>query len=186
MGVVDISSDLQARWSRPVCAETPEALLIHILRPLLEEEKIPIRQKKYDKLCFPSSSDALSAEQVSTLFRVSQDQHAEAVLRICDYAIEIAESNGTEDFYHVTYDVNISRVLKFIVSGATNTKSIRNSNENTSTDLKRPDYGLLLYGHCILRGEEKGDGTSGDPKQELVDKLVRWTYKPLKYILGLL
>ncbi len=67
-----------------------------------------------------------------------------------------------------------------------NPKIIHNRNENTSTALKWPDYGFLLYRHCILRGEEKGNGTSGDPKKELLDKLVCWTYKPLKYILGLL
>ena len=82
--------------------------------------------------------------------------------------------------------MNISRILKFILSGATITQSIRNSNENRITGLKWPDYGVLLYGHCILRGEEKGDGASGDPRRELLDKLARWSYKPLKYILGLM
>ena len=177
-----------ARWSQPVCAETVETLLIHLQRPLVEEEKIPIGQEDFDDLCphlpFEYSGNALSAEQVSTLFRVSDDERASDAYLLCQYAIKISESGGTKRFYHAMYDVNISRVLKFILSRATDTKSIRYRNENTSTDLKRPDYGLLLYGHCILRGEEKGDDESGDPRRDLVDKLVRWTYKPLKYILG--
>ncbi len=61
-----------------------ETLLIHLQRPLSEEEKIPIRQKQFDVLCahllFQYSSDILSAEQVSTLFRVSEDQCTEGAL----------------------------------------------------------------------------------------------------------
>ena len=178
-----------ARWTQSVCAETVETLLIHLQRPLLEEEKIPIRQKDFDNLCahlpFQYSSEALSAEQASTLFRVSKDQHARDVLLHCEYAIIFSESGGTKEFYHATYDVNISRFLKFVLSRATNTKSIRNSNKNASADLKLPAYGLLLYGHCILRVRRRAT-TQAEPRKELVDKLVRWTYKPLKYILGLL
>jgi len=189
---VNIASTLVARWSRPVCAETVESLLCHLQRPLLEDEKIPIGQKDFDDLCadlpVQYASGALSAEQVSTLFRVSEDQHAKQVFVLCLYTIDyyFSQSHGTEDSYHGTYEVNISHLLKFILETATQTRSIRNNNENTSTGLMRPDYGLLLYGHCLLRGEEKGDSTSGDPKEELVDKLVHWTYEPLKYILGLL
>jgi hypothetical protein len=91
---------------------------------------------------------------------------------------------GTEDRFHFTYDTNITTIIEFILS---NTTAIRNNNRNTSTALQRPDYGLIVNTHCILRGEEKGSDTPGDPEKELLLKLGRgWDHDPLRCILGLL
>ena len=57
-------------------------------QPLLEEEKIPVSQREFDDLCahlpFPYSSETLSAEQVLTLFWVSEDQHARDAFALID------------------------------------------------------------------------------------------------------
>ena len=87
-----------------------------------------------------------------------------------------APQTGKKDTFCFTYDLNISTIVKFILKSAT---SIRNSNQNTSTALKRSDYGLLVNKHCLLRGEEKGPDT-------VSEKIAHWVYKPLLYILGLL
>jgi hypothetical protein len=174
------------RWSRPVTATSLEILRTHLQQPLTEEEKIPIPQRQFDKLCVPYSSaspeNALSPKQASTLFRVSTDEDALSASNRLLSAIDFpSPRNGTEDRFHTMWDKNISEVLHLILSEA---MPIRNSNKNTSTALKLPDYGFLFKNHCVLRGEEKGTDTAGDPKRELVDKL-KWIYHPLPYILGL-
>jgi hypothetical protein len=79
------------------------------------------------------------------------------------------------------WDNNIANILQLILPEA---EFIRDSDRDTSTALKRPDFGFLVKNNCILRGEEKGLESREDPKQELLDKLI-YTYQPLKYILGL-
>jgi hypothetical protein len=184
--VVDITRDLVARWSRPVPAPSVEALRLYLQQPLTEEEKIPISQSNFDRLCVPFSTEspgsALCAQQLSTLFRVSPDQRARSIKASFLAAIQSAPPQiGTEDCFHGTYDKNISDILKITLSGST---VIRNSNRNTSTALKRPDYGLIVNGHCIFRGEENGSESDGDPERELLEK-IRYIYA-LLYVLGLL
>jgi len=41
----------------------------------------------------------------------------------------------------------------------------------------------LVNNHCLLRGEEKGENSSGNPKDELENK-IKWTYDPLLFIFG--
>jgi hypothetical protein len=159
-------------------------LHIYLQRPLAEDEKIPIPQDEFDWLSrnMEHPEFELSAEQLAALFRVSTDERTRRLEWIFSSAIEsIPPAYGTEELFHSTWDRNISNILEFILSRA---EIIRNSNRNTSTALKRPDYGLLIKNHCILRGEEKGSNTAGNPAEELVDKLI-WTYDPLPYILGL-
>jgi hypothetical protein len=162
-------------------------LHIYLQRPLAEDEKIPISQDKFDWLSTNPSLAvapdlALIAEQLGSLYRVSIDERAHDVERIFSNAIySRPPAYGTEELFHSTWDSNISRILKLILSSA---EPLRNSNCNTSAAHKRPDYGLLIKNHCVLRGEEKGSDPSGDPARELVDKLI-WTYDPLPYILGL-
>ena len=78
--VVDITHQLVARWSSPIAATSVETLRTYLQQPLKEEEKIPISQKCFNELCVPYSiwppGNDLSAEQLSTLFRVSADEHA--------------------------------------------------------------------------------------------------------------
>ena len=163
------------------------AVHTHLQRPLVEDEKIPISKEIFDWLSRPPPSVEFpeldtTAEDLATLFRVSTDEHAVDVERRFTSAVESRPpTDGTEDLFHSTWDDNITRILKLILG---NVKPIRNSNRNTSTALKRPDYGLLVNNSCIFRGEENGSDSGDDPAQELVEKLI-WTYSPLPYILGL-
>jgi hypothetical protein len=188
LDVEGITDKLKERWSHPVAVPDVGALRLHLQRPLEEQEKIPISKRKFGWLCTPYSEgsrvDELSAEQLSTLFRVSKDEGASEFEDLFKNAINYAPPpTGTEDLFHYTYDNSIGRILQNILSKTT---AIRNSNRNTSTALQWPDYGLIVNSHCILRGEEKGSDTSGNPEQELCLKLHRWEYDPLLYILGLL
>jgi hypothetical protein len=187
LDVGDITDKLLARWSRLVPASSVDDLLVHLQQPLSEEEKIPISQHTFDGLCVPYSGNvsALNPEQLSALFRVSADERAKCIKRLFSSAIEtIPPPTGTEELFHSIYDINISYILRFILPDTT---PIRNNNRETSTALQRPDYGLLVNGHCLFRGEEKGSQSSGDPARELLDKLLEvWGYSPLRYITGLL
>jgi hypothetical protein len=182
----DIMHQLVEKWSQPSPTLRLQDLHTYLRQPLEEDEKIPISQQTFDQvsnasfLIYPKL--ALTAEKLATLFRVSTDECAPGVERLFLYAVdrECPES-GTEDRFHSTWDENISNILTFILSYA---QPIRSSNRNTSTALKRPDYGLLIGNYCIFRGEEKGSNSSDDPAQELTDKL-KWDYDPLPYILGL-
>jgi hypothetical protein len=179
---------LVAKWSQPTPAPNLQDLRNYLQQPLAENEKIPITQSTFDFLTRDTSfidhpTSALSAEQLEILFRVSTEERAKVVEVPFVSAIESTPPvSGTEDLFHSTWDANISGILRLILPDA---EPIRNSNRNTSTALKRPDYGFLIKNHCIVRGEEKGSESSGDPERELVDKLV-WTYHPLPCILGLL
>ena len=185
---MDISDKLKKAWSYSLPTPTPQDLYVYLSRPLDEQEKIPIPQSAFDKLLAPLSGDVtintLTAEQLSTLFRISSEEYAESITFMFSFTIQRApDSTGTEDFFHSTYDRNISDIIRTILPDA---RSFRNTNKGTSTALQRPDYVLLMNQNCIFRGEEKGSETVGNPKEELVQKIVRWQWDPLNYILGLL
>jgi hypothetical protein len=189
LDVGDITVELVARWSKPISASSVDNLLVYLQQPLREEEKIPISQHTFDSLCVLYSGgsrvSALDPQQLSALFRVSADERATGIKRLFLSAITTTPPPiGTEDLFHSFYDINISYILQFILP---NTTAIRNCNHQTNTALNRPDYGLLINGHCLFRGEEKGSHSTGDPAQELLKKLDElWGYYPLRYITGLL
>jgi hypothetical protein len=114
-------------------------LRTYLQQPLAEDEKIPIPLDVFTLLSrnnsyveFPRS--AVSAEQLETLFRVSTDERAWVVEISFINAVEAdPPASGTEDLFHSTWDNNISRILKLILSNAT---PIRNGNDNTTTALK--------------------------------------------------
>ena len=62
-------------------------------------------------------------------------------------------------------------------------RSIRDSNENTYRNRQvAPRFWFFLINKlCSFRGQEKGPGDAGDPKQELRDKLKR-AYDPAPYV----
>jgi hypothetical protein len=177
------------KWTRPIPEQALDLqnLCVHLQQPLAEDEKVPISQDQFDWLSkIPSSVEypefALSVEEAKTLFRVSEDECTRGVERILVGAIESnIHPSGSRNLFHGTWDNNISHILRLILPDS---ESVRNGT-STSPALKWPNYGLLIKNHCIVRGEEKGSESGGDPKRELLDKL-RWTYQPLPYILGLL
>ena len=187
LNVVDITNNLVETWSRSVRLPTVQDLMSHLQRPLEEAEKIPISQIDLDELSVPYSGDrlvnAITSQHLLTLFRLSADKRAPPIALRFISAIQFTPpSTGTEDRFHSTYDKNITEILEAILPGV---EAIRNSNKDTSTALKRPDFGLLANGYCILRGEEKGTETGGEPEQELSRKIAHWEYDPLSFILGL-
>ena len=175
-------------WSYPVPVPSIQDLHAHLRRPLGEQEKIPISQSAFAELLAPYDGDivmnTITTEQLSTLFRISPEERAPRIAwRFSMPIYRAPNSTGTEDSFHSTYDTNISDIIRTILPGA---RSFRNTNKGTSTALQRPDYVLLINQNCIFRGEEKGSETAGNPKEELVQKIVRWQWYPLTYILGLL
>jgi hypothetical protein len=186
--VRDITRELVERWSHPVSATSIETLRLFLLQLLEHDDRVPISRLSFEMLCahsfWASLESTLTAEQVLTLFRVvDKECPSEAGKQFIYSLTTIPPSTGTEDAFHETYDTNITRIFKLILRGTT---SIRNSNKGTSTALKQPGFGLLVKGHCLFRGEEKGPDTPGDPERELITTVGRWEYDPLPYILGLL
>ena len=188
MDIVDKTGELVATWSQPVPIKDVNALLLHLQQPLAKNEKIPISQERFNALCVPYSQESrwssLTAQQLSTLFRVSTDDRAPAIkAQFLNTIRAVPPLFGTEGNFHYTYDNNITEIIKFILLNACDQ---RDSSHRTSPVFKRPDFCLFIDNYCLLRGEEMGSHSTGDPEKELINKIARWEYNPLPFILGLL
>ncbi|KAG8819275.1 hypothetical protein FRC18_012138 [Serendipita sp. 400] len=183
---INRTGDLLRRWQEPVEANDENALIKHLNRPLEEEEKIPISRDEFDYLvtdchCNDPKSE-LGAKDAAMLFRVSDEEMALGIyIRFADALDRTPTESGNEAACLTTRDLNISSIVKLILSQG---KVIRDSNKGTNTELKRPDYGFLVNNHCLFRGEEEAPDSNGDPKTELVNKLVSYIYQPLNFIIG--
>jgi len=184
MRETDIGMELVGRWSSPRHAEDENALHQIINTPLTEDEKIPVTQAELDSMV-KSTTDRLEAVHVNDLaplFRVTDEATAPLIFR--HVAARVIENrplpHGTETAFHHFWDDLIAETLRLVLQGLV----IRNSNLSTSTGLLRPDFGYLMGGHCLFRGEETGPGSKDEPQEELKDKIVGWTYGTLDYILG--
>ncbi|PRP78898.1 hypothetical protein PROFUN_13337 [Planoprotostelium fungivorum] len=62
-------------------------------------------------------------------------------------------------------------------------ETVRDNNQETTTGSNRPDFVAFVNGKALLRGEEKGPTSSGDPKEELTSKLQEWP-KGAPFIIG--
>jgi hypothetical protein len=116
------------------------------------------------------------------LFRLSEDETAYPIWSRVYSALtfEPPGNDSSEMAFISFWDRNIRDVVDAAITG----KSIRKPSRDRSTGLQRPDFGLLLGGVCVFRGEEKPPTYSGrHPKGELIQKLA-WTYDPAPYILG--
>jgi hypothetical protein len=182
--IADISTDLIQKWTVP-CERLPEinGLPAFIQGPLPDLHKIPISQSKFNELLAQTSPRArCTPDVIQSLFRVSEGEKADAIWDIVNPVLVFPppDQDSTESSFHKFWDQNIRQLFDTVIQGRT----IRDSNESTSTALFRPDFGLLINKVCAFRGEEKAPGFSGKhPKQELFDKLT-WTYDPAPYILG--
>lgn len=89
----------------------------------------------------------------------------------------------TEDSFHHFWDTMIEEPLRFFYDGPWLAE--RNKSGEGSSSGTRPDkVARFGFNSCALwRGEEKGPITSGDPKMELISKLV-WSYKHLPFLLA--
>ena len=182
----DRSLRILKQWAISVDARTESDIRRTLNTPLTNEEKIPITQMEYGDLLrtnLSNQEELLTAENLDTLFRVSNEDSASMLYK--HIWVRIINNNphayGTESSFHSFWDDQIGRTLRLILNGT----FIRDSNHETSAGLLRPDYGFLLRGHCLFRGEEKPPGTREAPLvEELKNKIVEWTYSPLDYILG--
>ena len=189
--VVDKSYDLVKTWSAPVktLPEDVFQLLAYVSKDLTEDEKVPLSHHEFSRLLSQEVdvNNMCSEADLKQLFRPSEDENAEYLWST--YLLPTIrrgppDENGTEASYISFWDRNIRDILAAIITEG-QTKCIRDSNQDTSTTLKRPDFALLTGGSCAFRGEEKPPGYSGThPKDELIEKMV-WTYDPAPYILGL-
>jgi hypothetical protein len=126
----------------------------------------------------------LSDKQLSALYRISADEYARtAHSKFVSAITHTPPTQGTEALFHLIWDINISWIVTFILSGAGD--HIRNNNRDTITASKRPDCGLLVKNHCVFRGEERAPSSTDNPERALLDKLM-WSYVGVLFILGLL
>lgn len=172
-------------WSNPVNPQDEHDLLEHLQTPLTDAEKIPTTEAEYNSLLNDSidKSVVLLSKDLNKLFRLSTEETASDLYT--RLVVRVVENNprpdGTEQSYIPFWDDIIGRTLDLILTGT----AIRNSSKGTSTGTLRPDYGFLIKGHCLFRGEEKAPGSEADPVLEIETKLdAAWTYGNLSYVLG--
>jgi hypothetical protein len=184
---VDISYALGERLTRAIDlpADIP-ALRQYLDTPLLEDEKIPLRDVHINSFVTMRGGASMrcTRDHLLQLFRPSQTEEADAIATLAKAAIGASTppSDSTECAYIYFWDMHMASIIHEIISEG---HSIRDSNKHTDTASLRPDYGYLYRGICTFRGEEKRLVFSGThPKDELIDKLVGWVYDPAPYVLG--
>jgi hypothetical protein len=183
---VCLSGTLLAKWRQPVPVPDLKTLVSHLQTPLREEEKVPVTQEEFNHLVRPyslaSPYSELRAEQVATLFRVSDEEKAHDIHNVLEYALmRSSRMTGSKAAFHSTWDVNIAEIFRIILRDG---EDFRGSNLESDADLEIPDYGFLVKNSCLFRGEEAAPGSEEEPGFELLNKLF-YTYEPLEYILGL-
>ncbi|EFJ13530.1 hypothetical protein SELMODRAFT_424394 [Selaginella moellendorffii] len=92
---------------------------------------------------------------------------------------------GTTEFSYIPFwNMLIHESIKGYLQTSVSLTFDRNTNCETRTLSQLPDYvGYVGALYSLFRGEEKAVRGPGNPKQELMDKLV-WVYKDVPYLLG--
>jgi hypothetical protein len=153
---------LLERWTQPKLSLPPlHDLAAYLKEPLEEEAKIPVTNHLMRELMRSSDEPKTTcpAHDVESLFRESEDQGAKQILRFVEHALSHSppDATSTKASFISFWDLNIRYLLDAAFSG----KSIRDSNENTSTKLLRPVFGYLIGEVCAFRGEEKAPEYNG-------------------------
>jgi hypothetical protein len=184
---VDISHALVQRLTHAIDLP-PDILALrqYLDTPLLEEEKIPLRDVHISSFIDTRGSASMlcTRDHLLQLFRPSEVEEADALATLAKVAVGATAPppDSTEAAYISFWDAHMAFIIKQLISGG---YSIRDSNKHTDTASLRPDYGYLFRGICTFRGEEKRLAFSGaHPKDKLIDKLVGWVYDPAPYVLG--
>ncbi|THU91563.1 hypothetical protein K435DRAFT_863292 [Dendrothele bispora CBS 962.96] len=142
--------DILGRWrnKRPrlMIPSTVSELQTLINTRLLENEKIPLDQGRFDELLGTAPNelrDFLTLEEANSLFRVSDTEHTALLDTIFFHAAFFPPPplNGTENSFHSFWDANIRNVIQVLVPSGT---AIRNSSQHTATRKLRPDFGYLV------------------------------------------
>lgn len=123
-----------------------------------------------------------SESDLEALFRVTEDEVVDMITALVTAVHRLPPPmTGSENSLIQFWDDNIRTLLSLAFS---EDLAIRDSNQGTSTALCRPDFGFIINGVCVFRGEEKPKSFTGThPRQELLNKLD-WTYDPALFIVG--
>lgn len=89
-------------------------------------------------------------------------------------------TGSTESSYIAFWDVLVSQPISLF--SLETLVFDRDTSKFSSSENKRPDKLGMVSRLALWRGEEKGPDTQGDPKEELVRKLI-WTYGNLPYLM---
>ncbi|KAJ3493793.1 hypothetical protein NLJ89_g10936 [Agrocybe chaxingu] len=163
-----------------------ENLLGFIKQPLAVEEKIQLNADVHRSLISHRPHDLCMEEDVQSLFQPcdgpgdAKDLNTHGLVTA---VLKPPPRGGTENAFIGFWDANIRSVIETLIPYGT---SIRNSNQHTETRNLRPDFGHLISGKCVFRGEEMGPNSMEDPKVKLRNKLPKWVYSPAPYVLGML
>ena len=153
------------------------------MTPLKDEEKIPISSQYLKKLVTHGYDYIRCSEgDLETLFRVTEEEEVDMLTSLMTAVHRLPPPmNGTEGSFIQFWDDNIRALLQEVFCSDT---AIRDSNQGTSSCLCKPDFGFIIDGVCVFRGEEKQNSFTGiHPRKELWEKLD-WTYDPAPYVLG--
>jgi hypothetical protein len=94
----------------------------------------------------------LSAVKEIFNFRSSKDEESDHIWTTLKATINAGapDSDGTKALFHSFWDDNIRKIITLIDIP---NKIIRDSNRGTSPQSLRLDFGILLQGVCVFRGE---------------------------------
>jgi hypothetical protein len=163
------------RWTSLKTALPPSMaeLVVYLNEPLEEADKVPL--SNHDMMMLVSRGEpwyACSQHDLEQLFRPSEDEESDYIRIILMTAIinSAPDKAGSKASFISFWDDNIRKIISGIISPST---AIRDSNRNSGTLLQRPDFGFLMGGDCVFRGEEKAPVFSGPhPRDELAQKLT--------------
>jgi hypothetical protein len=184
---IDISSRLYEVLTRKFDLEPSEEELFSILSidPL---EKIPLHPHNYNRL-----AKIIPEYCMKKLFRASSNESCDLDANLMNLAlmkVKLDEEYG-EQTLHFYLDSLIKEVLqKLLYFSNLSIYSSRNVKDasNTTEPSLRPDFLFYVNQFLILRGEEKKKrGELNVAKNELIDKLRKWsvhTFGYLNYIFG--
>jgi len=160
--------------------DDPHELRAFLLEPLKASERIPVNRSQFKSMLSSSSQDICERQHLECVFTIS-DAYINHSLTIwfVSAVLEPPSATSTENIYHAFWDQNISKPLQVVIPEATSRRE-----KNWFTETRRPDYTLIIEAKCPFRGEEKSPENPGNPKTELIEKLVGWRYHPAPYILG--
>jgi hypothetical protein len=153
----EITPDILGRWSTKVKLELPSISELPAIldKPLPEDEKVPLTCVQFDNLLsgLMETRDICRTDDVKRLFRVTEEEIAMPLFLILYNAVmdKPPPDDGTEASFISFWDRNIREILELLLPLG---RSIRDSNDNTDTQKLRPDYGFLVDGICLFRGEQ--------------------------------
>ncbi|PFH51591.1 hypothetical protein AMATHDRAFT_2870 [Amanita thiersii Skay4041] len=158
--------------------------------PLAPSEKIRIPGEDYGHLLVENSQfpeHLCLTEHLYTLFRPSAEKAAfrfyyEVLLGIATSPPADWDPTTTERIFIPFWHRNIASILSVCFDQS---KTTRESHNETEIDSFKPDFGLLLDNCCISRGEERLASVGEDTLRVSLAEKVRWVYDPAPYVPGI-